>query len=52
MKYSSPKYSSPVEGFRLAYDRVGSVPILLKLLSEFAIFIPHEIDALNGVLVV
>ena len=30
----------------------GSVPNLLKLLSEFAIFTPPEIGALNGVFVV
>ena len=33
-------------------DVGGSVPNLLKLLSEFAIFIPPETSALNGVLVV
>ena len=35
-----------------AMEMTGSVPNLLKLLSESAIFNPHEIEALNGVVVV
>ena len=43
---------SPNERATPQQAEMGSVPNLLKLLSESAIFNPHEIEALNGVVVV